>query len=84
MCIWVIAQLRELWLLIKHILLYVTERKPEGQVIYMKYAVFTPSFLRPPGSTSLRHYILHTGAVAVSPLALTLSVCSLFCLSLLR
>lgn len=61
MCIWVIAQLRELWLLIKHTLLYVTERKPEGQVIYMKYAVFTPSFLRPPGSTSLRHYILHTG-----------------------
>lgn len=67
MCIWVIAQLRELWLLIKHTLLYVTERKPEGQVIYMKYAVFTPSFLHPPGSTSLRHYIFtHRGRGCLS------------------
>lgn len=66
MCIWVIVQLRELWLLIKHILLYVTERKPEVQVIYMKYAMFIPSFLHPPVSTSLQHYIFtHRGRVCL-------------------
>lgn len=86
MCIWVIVQLRELWLLIEHILLYVTERKPEVQVIYMKYAVFTPSFLHPQEVPACSITFLHTGAATVSSsLVLTLiSVCSLFCLSLLR